>query len=287
MPTIGVNRREWSVDYDWSRGGDEWSHAWGGTPALWYGTILPRIHAFLPAATILEIGPGFGRWTQYLRVLCKRLIVVDVAEPCIAACRERFSDSTNIEYHVNDGTSLAMIPPCSIDLVFSFDSLVHAEKEVIDAYLGQLAEKLNPDGIGFLHHSNLGACLNGFTKRLFPLNKLLRYSWRAESMSARHFAEYAAAVDLCCPSQELVNWGSPNLGEGAVRREIVNWGMRLPLPTDCFSVIAASDSPWAGHHRVFKNMRFMSEARQLARIAACYGPYDIRMPRGRQVLAGV
>ena len=30
----------------------------------WFGLIFPRIHAFLPTGTILEIAPGFGRWTN-------------------------------------------------------------------------------------------------------------------------------------------------------------------------------------------------------------------------------
>ena len=37
-----------------------------------------------------------------------------------------------------------MIQDKSIDFVFSFDSLVHAEAEVIEAYLNQLAMKLQP-----------------------------------------------------------------------------------------------------------------------------------------------
>ncbi len=49
-----------------------------------------------------------------------------------------------------------MVADGSIDFVFSFDSLVHAEEDVIRSYLDQLGQKLRPDGVGFLHHSNLG-----------------------------------------------------------------------------------------------------------------------------------
>ncbi|MEK6280890.1 MAG: hypothetical protein AABN95_11100 [Acidobacteriota bacterium] len=28
---------------------------------------LPRIHPFIPVGTILEIAPGYGRWTHYLK----------------------------------------------------------------------------------------------------------------------------------------------------------------------------------------------------------------------------
>jgi hypothetical protein len=55
----------------------------------------------------------------------------------------------------------------SVDFVFSFDSLVHVEMDVIEAYLKQLAAKLTPNGVGFIHRSNLGqyaAYLSGLSR---------------------------------------------------------------------------------------------------------------------------
>src|SRR5437879_6478092 len=156
MPTVEQNLRQWDANYEWAKRGEEWSASWGGAEAQWFGAILPRIHAFVPATIILELAPGFGRWTNYLKDYCDHLIVVDLAETCIHACRERFAASSHITYHVNDGTSLSMIPDGSLDFVFSFDSLVHAEADVIAAYIRQLAKKLAPNGVGFLHHSNIG-----------------------------------------------------------------------------------------------------------------------------------
>src|SRR5262252_3849013 len=125
MPTVEANRQHWDADYDWTAGGDEWSAPWGCAEMQWYVSILPRLHPFVPAETILEIAPGFGRWTAYLRQLCRRMVVVDLSARCIEACKARFADSAHIEYHVNDGTSLAMVRDESVDLAFSFDSLVH------------------------------------------------------------------------------------------------------------------------------------------------------------------
>src|SRR5262245_29643320 len=102
MPTIEQNSNLWKI-YDWPHGGDEWSEGWGGPEAQWFGAIFPRIHAFLPAGTILEIAPGFGRWTQFLGDHCKHLIVVDLSERCIDTCKKRFAEWPHIEYHINDG----------------------------------------------------------------------------------------------------------------------------------------------------------------------------------------
>jgi len=109
LATAKENKELWDGTYNWKDQGHEWSVAWGGADMEWYGTILPRLHAFVPTGTILEIAPGFGRWTFYLKDLCERLIVVDLSSKCIDACRKKFASCSHIDYHVNDGYSLDMI----------------------------------------------------------------------------------------------------------------------------------------------------------------------------------
>src|SRR3954467_3363469 len=216
MPDVEQNLAVWK-DWGWSGQGDEWSAWWGGTLALWYGALLPRIHTSVPAQTILEIAPGYGRWTQFLKGLTDRLIAVDLSEECIAHCRERFSDSDNVELHVNDGRSLEMVEDGSVDFAFSFDSLVHAEPDVLAGYLEQLARKLKPTGVGFIHHSNLGEyrVLNALSRRVpnrirAPLVRrgalVDVYAWRSGEMTASLFAEFCDRAGLEVVSQELITW---------------------------------------------------------------------------------
>lgn len=123
MPTIEENKMAWGDSQVWKnfREGDSWSDPWGKPDDQWVWTIFPRIHKYVPTGRILEIAPGFGRWINYLKELCKELIVVKLNELCIQRCKERFSSSTNIAYYVNDGKTLDMIPDNSIDFAFSFD----------------------------------------------------------------------------------------------------------------------------------------------------------------------
>lgn len=95
-----------------------------------------------------------------------------------------------------------MIEDESIDFIFSFDSLVHVEKDVIKSYLQQIALKLKPNGVGFIHHSNLGNYLNPATGKLEVEN----IHWRAESMTAKLFEQYSQEAGLQCFHQEIVNW---------------------------------------------------------------------------------
>ncbi len=217
MQTIRNNLQVWNNNFDWKERGDEWSVDWGGVDMQWFFVILPRIHSFVPTGTILEIAPGFGRWTQFLVHLCKNLILVDLSEKCIEACKERFKSYSNITYYVNDGVSLEMIPDQSIDFVFSFDSLVHVEDTVIEAYLNQLSKKIKQDGAGFIHHSNLGeyktyfSLINKIPERI--KKRLVRfglidnaYHWRADSMTAGKFRQFAEKSGFQYIRQEVINW---------------------------------------------------------------------------------
>ncbi|MDJ0582691.1 class I SAM-dependent methyltransferase [Crocosphaera sp.] len=266
MPSIEQNKKRWNTYYDWKDKGNEWSSSWGGVDIQWYGTILPRIHRFIPTGTILEIAPGYGRWTEFLKEYCEQLIIVDLSEKCIEECQKRFSSCSNITYLVNDGKSLDMIADESIDFVFSFDSLVHAEKEVINSYLQQLSTKLTKNGVGFIHHSNLGEYSNYYSllgKILRPLprgKEFLRRKyqitdnphWRESSMTAKNFEQYAKDTNLQCINQEIINWGSKNL-------------------IDCLSTFTKNNSKWKSNNRIMRNNKFMREAKYLKELSKLYG----------------
>lgn len=263
MPKIEDNVSTWNSPSSWAGRGEEWSGPWGGSEPQWFGSLMPRLHAFVPTGTILEIGPGYGRWTRYLKGLCDALILVDLAERCIEACRQRFAADRHISYHVGDGRSLAQIQDHSVDLAFSFDSLVHAEADVLDAYARELARTLKPDGIGFIHHSNMGSLrhraalarrvperLRGpLTRRGLLVNV---YAWRAETATAEGFASSCAEAGLACVGQEKISW---------------YFGPHL---IDTISVVTPHGSRWDRPNVVLKNPGFVEEARAIARLAPLY-----------------
>jgi hypothetical protein len=242
------------MTYDWKYGGEEWSEAWGGSAAQWHGAIFPRIRDCLPANTILEIAPGFGRWTNYLRDYCERLWIVDRVAECIDACRQRFAGDSRLSYYVNDGRSLAMIPDHSVDFVFSFDSLVHPRPEIVQGYVSQLGRKLKIRGKGFIHHSNLGEYANSMREHLPELirkllvktNILDRERHRDPTMTADLFRTLCEQNGLHCLTQELVNWRSRRL-------------------IDCFSLFICNGTEAKSPTRVVRNPKFMREAAQIRR----------------------
>ena len=261
MPDIDENLSVWTGNWNWAQRGDEWSAWWGDTDAMWHGAVMPRVHAFVPTGSILEVAPGYGRWTQYLKDLCQRLTVVDLAPNCIEHCRQRFADARNIAYHVNDGRSLSMIADESVDLVFSMDSLVHAEADVLESYLSQLATKLTPDGVGFIHHSNAGAYGRSIALARRTPYRVLRplarrgvlidlFAWRAESVDADAVAAMCGRAGLVCVAQEKISWES---------------GYHL---IDTFTTFTRPGSRWERPRAVTRNPLFRREARRAARLYA-------------------
>jgi ubiquinone/menaquinone biosynthesis C-methylase UbiE len=238
MASLKENHDVFAVEYTWPEQGDEWSEPWGGTRYVWSVTIFPRIQAFLPSPTILEIAPGFGRCTQFLRGLCDNLIVVDLSERCIQACQERFQDFNTIEYHINDGKSLDMIPDQSIDFIFSWDSLVHADTSVMEAYIRQFPRILKPGGFGFIHHSNLAEYRNRITGKLKYKNE----HFRDETMDSSLFFKYSQESGLNCILQEKISW-------------------RANFLNDCISVFTLNNDTGKMQHQVIENYNFMEEAK--------------------------
>ena len=147
------NRDYWEKEI---RYGDGWS---GSTVQAAFNTrkiVQNYILPFIPdrALDILEIAPGGGRMTAELVPLSRSLVIVDVCQACIDVCKERFKHADNMEFYVNDGSSLEMVEDGSRDLIVSFDSFVHIDPEVIEVYVSQFASKLRDFGLVWLTHAS-------------------------------------------------------------------------------------------------------------------------------------
>jgi ubiquinone/menaquinone biosynthesis C-methylase UbiE len=104
--------------------------------------------------TIVEIGPGAGRFTEVLLPKCQKLIAVDTSPTMIELLKERFADESKIEYHLSKGKGLPEIPDASVDAAFSYGVFVHLQHWDIFNYLQELNRVLKPGGKALIQHSN-------------------------------------------------------------------------------------------------------------------------------------
>jgi len=233
----------WNKDYDWSRRGEEWSDPWGNSAAEWTNLIYPRISRFLSTGKILEIGPGNGRWTNFLKNYAGKLFGVDLSKKCINYCKKRFKSNNNLKFYLNDGLNLSMIKDNSIDFVFSFDSLVHADLYILKSYLNEINHILKIGGVAFIHHSNLLDCKKGAS---------LKKHARALDVDYKLVKKHAEDIGLQCVIQELVNWRNPK-----------------DFLTDCFSTFTKCDSDHTDY-KLFRNHKFMDHAKLVKTVSNYY-----------------
>lgn len=163
----------------------------------WDAIIWPFIHkASFDCA--LDLAAGYGRNSRKLLEVCDELIIVEINRDCVAHCQARFADRDNIRYCCTDGCSLADVPDATVSLVYSWDSMVHFDPDVIHAYLHEFARVCRPGGHCFCHHSNYDQD---------PTGDLDVSPHRRNHMSAALFAAYARDAGLTVVKQQLLDWG--------------------------------------------------------------------------------
>jgi ubiquinone/menaquinone biosynthesis C-methylase UbiE len=159
--TIESNLQIWDSDYAWPKDGDEWDgqakkcnksyEAW--KHSLVQAFIQPNVAR---SSTVLEIGPGHGRWSKEIAPLCGHLILVDLSPRCIEHCQSLLKERPNVTFIVNGGKDLTGIPNGSVDFLWSYDVFVHISPAEIEAYFSEINRVLRPNNRAIIHHA--GRC---------------------------------------------------------------------------------------------------------------------------------
>jgi len=61
--------------------------------------------------------------------------LVDYNEACISIFKEQFQYYPNMQFYVNDGKTITIVPGDEFDLIACFDSMVHTAGSVIEKYI--------------------------------------------------------------------------------------------------------------------------------------------------------
>ncbi|HUI05494.1 MAG TPA: class I SAM-dependent methyltransferase [Verrucomicrobiae bacterium] len=105
-----------------------------------------------PDKTVVEIGPGGGRWTRYM--LCaKQIYAVDYHQEILNELKSNF-DAANIACVKNHGDDFPNIPDGSVDFLFSFGTFVHLDVDLIDRYLRNMKPLLKPGSQVVIQYSD-------------------------------------------------------------------------------------------------------------------------------------
>jgi len=173
MPTRTWNRR-WARNlssFDGEAGyyGDQWGDpSLGGLARLWHrlrrgerppGDLAKVLKQYLSPyvtadASVLEIGPGGGRWTQFL-MPAREIVLVDLNAEFFPYLEDRFRDhAAKLRFYQTSGYELAGVETESVDFVFSFGTFVHIRPQGIDEYLADVRRVLRPGGVGSIQYAD-------------------------------------------------------------------------------------------------------------------------------------
>ena len=120
--------------------------------------------------TILEIGPGGGRFTDILLPRCSQLIAVDTSKAMLKLLQDRYAQTDKMRYVLSDGSSLGSdIADGTVNAVFAYDVFVHLQHWDIFNYLLEIRRVLVPGGKAIIHHANTFSEL-GWLKFLYDMD---------------------------------------------------------------------------------------------------------------------
>lgn len=183
--------RDWKGRHpDLAHIGDEWTgEAAGAATTLtdYERLIEERFIAPHVASTdtVLEIGVGGGKTAALLLRHATRLVCADISAEMLAATRARIGED-RARFVKLDGRSLKPIADASVDVCFSFDTMVHIEPRDIFNYLTQIPAKLRGKRLCVFHHANVLTELGW--------ERFLR-EWKDNLLGNRHGGAFSVMTD--------------------------------------------------------------------------------------------
>ena len=187
--------------------------------------ILPSVVAGIDLGKeMLEIGPGPGAATEWLRHRVRRLVAVEVDQQAADKLTEKYAGS-NVEIIVGDAAGLDF-PDASFDSVGTFTMLHHIPSgELQFRVLSQALRVLRPGGVligsdslasNGLHHFHVGDTYNpvepasllvrlqalGFDKITIMVDDVLKF---IAHRPAPEQAGHECGADVAAPGQEEVH----------------------------------------------------------------------------------
>ncbi len=217
MNIIQRVKRFWSIRFSshkdpakriisfWEKGGADFDYFEKADQEEWIKVFWAeesrffRLFRQLDTAYLLEIACGTGRHSARIAKNIKHLYLLDSSAGAIEIAKKRFSASDNVTFLWNPGGSdiSAEVANNSLTAVFSYDAMVHFEKETVYAYLAATYRILQRGGLGLFHHSNYEKKPGG----KFTDNK----GWR-NYMSRDLFCSYAREIGFEVIQSDIISF---------------------------------------------------------------------------------
>lgn len=109
--------------------------------------LLAKTLGNFSTKSVLEIGCGIGRITEFFSDNFKEVVGVDISEEMISQARKRLSAKKNVSFVATDGLTYPL-PDTSVDLVFSFIVFQHMpDVATVESNIREICRVLKSRGI--------------------------------------------------------------------------------------------------------------------------------------------
>ena len=149
--------REWDRRPDLNQGVDTLGDEWGG-PEFAARIVDDLVAPYLGSnVDVLELGCGGGKFSAHLHERVRRLVCADLSPDMLDRTRAHVGAGPDIEYVQLNGRDFAGVPDRSVDVVFSYDVLLHLQPQNVFSYLLDARRILRHDGIFMIHAINIAS----------------------------------------------------------------------------------------------------------------------------------
>lgn len=193
----------------WEKGGPDFNYFEAAEDQQWIRmfwqpeTVFNKLFSKLSLDAVLEIACGAGRHSFQVVEQVNQLYLLDSSAGAIELARAKFSKYHHVRFiHHPGGLGIppSAIPAASLTAVFSFDAMVHFEKEAVLAYMRDAYDVLKPGGHCLLHYSNYDKNPGG----KFSDNP----GWR-NYMTQEIFNSYVQEIGFTLLDTELIDFSGP------------------------------------------------------------------------------
>src|SRR3989344_1223824 len=113
--------------------------------------LLSPVLAKGAGASVLEIGCGLGRMTEFFPRHFTKVAAVDISDVMVESARKRLAETKNINLKVSDGKTVPC-PDNHFNFVFSYQTLQHIPThEILAEKFKEIYRTMKPSGVAKLH----------------------------------------------------------------------------------------------------------------------------------------
>ena len=157
-----------------------------------------QLFSRLDLSSTVELAAGHGRHAEIVAPLAGEMIVMDIHDSNLAACRSRLGGFGNVSFLKCDGFAFDGVADSWATSIYCYDSMVHFAPDVVKSYIKDTYRVLVPGGMALYHHSNY----------MSPGDQVWTSNPHGRNnMTRAIFVESAAEAGLSVLESTPVKWG--------------------------------------------------------------------------------